>query len=72
MRNVEHANQSSSAVDSLEEQQLDQVTGGCARGGCCPPGACGGASSYQTGGGGGIDPLFMMFALQLMSSSNTK
>jgi hypothetical protein len=52
------------APETIDEAQLDDVTGGC--GACCRPRGCGTASVQSRG----FDPLFAMLAMQLFSSSS--
>jgi hypothetical protein len=68
MRTVEPA-KSPSANASIDEVELDTVTGGCAVGGCCPSGSCGGGGYSYRQRSGGIDPMFMILAMSLFSQN---
>ena len=51
--------------ETIDTIQLDDVTGGC---GACRCGNIGGVA-YSNRSGFGIDPLFMILALQVFSQS---
>ena len=53
------------APETIDTIQLDDVTGGC---GACRCGNIGGVA-YSQRAGFGIDPLFMILALQVFSQS---
>ena len=72
MRNVEQAPSTTASTASIDEVELDNITGGCAVGGCCPPGSCGGGGAYSYRRSGGVDPLFMVLAMSMFSNSNSK
>jgi hypothetical protein len=70
MRNVEPAPNAPVSTASIDEVELETVTGGCAVGGCCAGGSCGttgGGYAYRQGGGG-VDPLMLMIAMQMFSN----
>ena len=58
------------ATQTIDTQQLDDVTGGCAVGGCYGGGCPIGGVAYTRSTGFGIDPLFVLFAMTLFQSIN--
>ncbi len=69
MRSVEPAPETT--ISSIEETNLDTVTGGCAIGGCVGGGCASGAVRYSYHASGfGIDPMFMMLAFSLLGQNN--
>ena len=66
MPHVERPQEAPTEIETIDN--LDTVTGGCARGGCYS-GGCG-RVAYTRSSGFGFDPVFMLFALSLFSNNN--
>jgi hypothetical protein len=68
MRKIESAHTPSGSTPSIDEVELENVTGGCAVGGCCSSGGCAPSGGYTYRQSGGIDPMFMLLAMSLFSN----